>query len=91
MGVVRSAATDPLAADMVRKFLAEGPFMMLARAIGTPDAELRAMLIASHLMGVALLRYILRVEPMASASVDTLAAIAGPVVQRYLTAETDGS
>jgi AcrR family transcriptional regulator len=84
MGVVRSAATDPMAAEMVRKLLAEGPFVVLARAIGTPDADLRAMLIASHVMGLALLRYILRVEPMASASVDTLASMVGPVVQRYL-------
>lgn len=87
MGAVRSAATDPVAAEMVRRLLAEGPFALLARTIGTPDAELRAMLVASHVMGVALLRYILRVEPMASAPIDTLAAMVGPTVQRYLSDE----
>lgn len=87
VGMVRSAATDPLAADMVRRLLAEGPFMMLARAIGTPDAEMRAMLVASHVMGVALLRYILRIEPMASAPPDALATLVGATVQRYLTAD----
>lgn len=84
MGVVRSAATDPEAAAMVRRLLAEGPILALARAIGTPDGELRAMLAASHIMGVALLRYILRIEPLASANIETLARLIGPSVGAYL-------
>lgn len=87
LGAVRSAATDPVAAGMVRRLLAEGPFMALAQAIGAPDGELRAMLAASHVMGVALLRYILRVEPMASADVDTLAHMISPAIQHYLTGD----
>ena len=83
-GMVRSAATDPVAAKMVRQILAEGPFAMLAHRIGAPDAELRAMLVASHVMGVALLRYILEVEPLASAPVDRVAEMVGSTVQRYL-------
>jgi AcrR family transcriptional regulator len=86
MGLVRSAATDPEAAAMVRQLLAEGPVLAMARAIGTPDGELRAMLAASHVMGVALLRYILRVEPLASADVETLAQLIGPSVGTYLVA-----
>jgi AcrR family transcriptional regulator len=87
LGAVRSAATDPVAAGMVRHLLAEGPFMALAQAIGAPDGELRAMLAASHVMGVALLRYILRVEPMASADVETLAHMISPAIQHYLTGD----
>lgn len=86
MGVVRSAATDPVAAEMVRRLLAEGPFTALAHAIGPPDGDLRAMLVASHVMGVALLRYIIHLEPMASAPVHVLAKMVGPTVQRYLEA-----
>ncbi len=44
------------------------------------------MLIASHVMGVALLRYILRVEPLASASIDRVAEMVGPVIEGYLRA-----
>ncbi len=89
MGVVRSAATDPEAAAMVRRLLAEGPVLALAQATGTPDGELRAMLAASHIMGVALLRYILGVEPLASADVETLARLIGPSVGAYLVADSD--
>ncbi|MEA2025835.1 MAG: TetR family transcriptional regulator [Chloroflexota bacterium] len=91
VGLVRSAATDPVASEMLRKLLAEGPFLVLAKAIGTPDAELRAMLIASHVMGVALLRYILGVEPIASVPVETLASTVSPTVQRYLTEDLAGA
>ena len=42
------------------------------------------MLAASHIMGVALLRYILRIEPLASADVETLARLIGPSVGAYL-------
>ena len=89
MGVVRSAATDPEAAAMVRRLLAEGPVLAMARAIGTPDGELRAMLAASHIMGVALLRYILRIEPLASADIETLARLIGPSVGAYLVTGVD--
>lgn len=84
LGLIRSSATDPLAADMARRLFAEGPFMALMEALGEPDAELRATLAAAHLMGVVWLRYILRVEPIASASVETLVATVSPTIQRYL-------
>ena len=55
-------------------------------AMVTPfDAELRVELVASHLMGLAFARYQLKIEPIASTSVEELVAIAGPTMQRYLT------
>ncbi len=88
-GVVRSAATDPLAAEMVRRTLAEGPFALIARHIDAPAAELRAMLVASHIMGVALLRYLLEVEPLASTPRDRVAELVGPIIAGYLTGTED--
>lgn len=48
------------------------------------DRELRAELVASHLLGVALLRYIVRLEPIASVDPETLVAMIGPRIQTYL-------
>jgi hypothetical protein len=45
------------------------------------------MLAASHVMGVALLRYILHIEPVASADIETLVHMIGPAIGRYLTGE----
>ena len=49
-----------------------------------PDAQLRATLVGSQFIGLAIMRYIGHIEPLASASVDDLVAAIGPTVQRYL-------
>lgn len=63
---------------------------ILARATtGLPgDAQevaLRGSLMASQMFGVMFARYILRIEPLASASHDEVTALVAPTVQRYLT------
>jgi hypothetical protein len=57
----------------------------LADAIPDADAQLRAELLVSHLMGMALARHVTRLEPIASTPADTVAAWVGPTLQRYLT------
>jgi AcrR family transcriptional regulator len=85
LGLVRSAVTDPEAAEMLRRVMTEGPLAVISRASGSVDGELRAMLAGSHLIGIVLVRHILRVEPVASADVETLVGLLSPAVQRYLT------
>jgi hypothetical protein len=72
---------------MLRDLLASGPFLALARAIDRPDADLRAALVGSQLVGLALARYVVGVEPLASAPTETVAAAIGPTIQRYLVGE----
>ena len=87
LGIVRSATTDPLAAGMVRRMLAEGPFLALARAIDLPDADIRATLAGTQLIGLAMSRYVIGLEPIASMSPDDLAVAVGPTIGRYLTGD----
>ena len=84
LGVVRSAASDPVAAELLRRILAEGPFAAIARATDRPAADLRATLVGSQLVGLAMARYVVGVEPLASASLETVALAVGPTIQRYL-------
>ncbi len=37
------------------------------------------------MVGVVILRYVVRMEPLASASEDDVVALVGPTIQRYLT------
>jgi AcrR family transcriptional regulator len=90
LGVVRSATTDPIAAAMLRQLLAEGPFLALARAIDLPDATLRATLAGSQLIGLALARYVVAVEPLASVPPEVLVRALAPTVQRYLVGDLTG-
>jgi AcrR family transcriptional regulator len=89
MTVWQSAAIQPLAKKLLHDTLAGPVAQRVASAFGVDDAELRVELVASHMMGLAFARYQLRIEPIASASIDELVAWIGPTVQRYLTQEPD--
>ncbi|MFI5587342.1 TetR family transcriptional regulator [Amycolatopsis sp. NPDC051758] len=83
--LTRSAPTDAQSEALLREFIDREITGRLAALLGTPDAALRAGLVNVQILGLAVARYIVRVEPIASASVDELAATLGPVVQYCLT------
>jgi len=83
--LTRSAPTDAQSEALLREFIDREITGRLAALLGTPDAALRAGLVNVQILGLAVARYIVRVEPIASASVDELAASLGPVVQYCLT------
>ena len=85
MAMLRSALTNETAMDMMRDLLVREVFGPITEALGVPDAQLRATLVGSQLLGLAVMRYVGRIEPLASASVDELVAAIGPTLQRYLT------
>jgi AcrR family transcriptional regulator len=79
--VLRSASTQ---ADLLREFLERQILVRLTPAIDAPDAELRATAVASQVLGLVFLRYVLRVEPLASAGHDEVVALIAPTIQRYV-------
>jgi len=89
IGLLRSAVTDEQAATLLREFAVRELFGRVAAALGTPDAELRANLVFSQIFGLAVARYILRIEPLASTPGELVAAAVGPTVQRYITGDLD--
>jgi AcrR family transcriptional regulator len=87
-GLLRSALTSDRAAAMLREFVTETILVQVAGAADGHDDQdiaLRASLVASHMIGLALTRYVLRFGPMAAAQPDELAAAVGPAIDRYLT------
>ena len=91
MAMLRSVISNEQAAALVRRLLVKEIFTPIATTLGVPDAELRATLAGSQFIGLALMRYIGRVEPLASADVETLAKAIGPTIQRYLTGDMGGT
>jgi AcrR family transcriptional regulator len=87
LALIRSAVGDERAAAMLREFITEEVLGPIAARLGSPDARLRATLAGAQLIGLAMARYIVRVEPLASAPADQVAAAVGPTVQQYLTGE----
>jgi AcrR family transcriptional regulator len=87
LALMRSAVSEERAAAMLREFITEEILGRIARQLGTPDATLRTSLVASQLVGLIMSRYVLRVEPLASARAEVLVAAVGPTLQRYLTGD----
>jgi AcrR family transcriptional regulator len=85
VGVIRSVLSNEQATEMFRGFLAREIVGRVAAELGTPDAELRATLTASQLVGLAMVRYVVKVEPLASADPEVVIARVAPTLQRYLT------
>ncbi|MGH3345979.1 MAG: TetR family transcriptional regulator [Nocardioides sp.] len=56
----------------------------LADAMGVDRPEHRMPLVASQVIGLILLRYVLRVEPLASMPSEHVVATYAPTIQRYL-------
>jgi AcrR family transcriptional regulator len=83
-GMIRAAASDPDAAAVLRDVLNERIFEPLAEALGSDDAQLRANLASSQMVGIVMARYVIAIEPLASAEDETIAAAIAPTIQRYL-------
>ncbi|TMC12238.1 MAG: TetR/AcrR family transcriptional regulator [Chloroflexi bacterium] len=84
LAVLRSAMNDEGFARLLMEFLVTRLFRHVADLIEGPDRELRVELCAGHLLGVAIMRHVLRAEPVASASIDQLVGRVGPVLEGYL-------
>ena len=91
IAMVRSAMTNDVAQMMVREYLGRRVFGPITAALDVPDANLRATLVGSQFIGLAMMRYVVGFEPMASASVDEIVAAVGPTVQRYLSGDLEGT
>ncbi|QEU92695.1 TetR/AcrR family transcriptional regulator [Streptomyces kanamyceticus] len=85
LAIVRSAMNNDTAAAVFRRLIAAQLLSRIAGRLDLPDAELRAELAAAQLVGVAMLRYVIKVEPLASADVEQIVARVAPVVQGHLT------
>ncbi|QEV19466.1 TetR/AcrR family transcriptional regulator [Streptomyces alboniger] len=85
LAIVRSAVNNDTAAAVFRRLIAAQLLGRIARRLELPDAELRAELAAAQLVGIAMLRYVIKVEPLASADMEQIVARVAPVVQGHLT------
>ncbi|MEU0251486.1 TetR family transcriptional regulator [Streptomyces sp. NPDC006184] len=86
LAIVRSAVDNDTAAAVFRRLIAAQLMRRIAATLDLPDAELRAELAAAQLVGTAMMRYVIRLEPLASADLEQLVVRLAPVVQHHLTA-----
>ncbi|MFR9777820.1 TetR family transcriptional regulator [Micromonospora sp. MS34] len=87
VALFRSAVSNEWTARLLREFLATQVLRRVLDQLDVDPAELplRGALVGTQMAGLAMMRYVIRLEPVASADRETLVAAIGPTIQRYLT------
>ncbi|WP_030489003.1 TetR family transcriptional regulator [Micromonospora chokoriensis] len=87
VALLRSAVSNEWTARLLREFITTQVLRRVLENLDVDPAELplRGSLVATQMIGLALMRHVVRLEPVASADLETLVATVGPTIQRYLT------
>ena len=82
--LLRNCLTHPSAAKVMRDEVMCDRAAAVASRIEAPDAELRAALFGAVMMGLGMARYLLELEPLASASREDIERLLGPALSALL-------
>lgn len=85
LAIMRSALTHEAAAKVLRTFVLRRLLERIAEELDVPNPTFRAELAASHMIGIAFLRYVIKADPLASADSEEIVKMVAPTLQRYLT------
>jgi AcrR family transcriptional regulator len=85
VALLRAALTQEATAPLFRDFLTKRWIGPLADGLGLDHPELRTSLASAQLVGLGIIRYVMRFEPMASMDSDAVVALLAPALQRSLT------
>ncbi|WP_431913652.1 TetR family transcriptional regulator [Nonomuraea jabiensis] len=83
LALIRSAMTNEQAVTMVREFFTNALLYQVADRMGVPHLRIEAAF--AQMFGAVMARYVIRLEPMASAGHDELVEVLAPTIQRYFT------
>lgn len=86
VALMRSAVSNEWTARLLREFVTTQMIRHVVPKLTTDPAEapLRASLVASQMAGLAMVRYVLKLEPLASAPAEVVVAAVAPNIQRYV-------
>jgi AcrR family transcriptional regulator len=82
LALLRSVMTHEEATRMLRQFLERAVVERAADSLGIPRLRLAAA--AAQVMGLALARYVIGVEPLATADEEEIVELVAPVIQYYV-------
>jgi AcrR family transcriptional regulator len=87
--LIQSVAGHEDAARMLREFIKNVMVVPVVSVVAPDQPDLRGALVGSQIVGLGMVRYVLRLEPLASADHATVVAAVAPNLQRYLTGPLD--
>jgi AcrR family transcriptional regulator len=84
LAVVRAATSEPEATRLLRDRITAELLQPVAAQIAADHADYRASLVMMHVLGLAMARYVVRVEPLASLPAESVVADLAPRLQACL-------
>jgi AcrR family transcriptional regulator len=88
VSMVRGGASAAALTKSLQDYLDTTVIDRVVSAVGVPDARMRVALISSYLIGIAAGRYVVRIEPLASASEEYVVRLVAPTIQALLDPRT---
>jgi AcrR family transcriptional regulator len=82
--VMQIAGNEPAIREKLRQIIQRSMMGPSAQALSENERALRSGLIAAQLMGLAFMRFVWKIEPLASLDDDAIVAAIAPTIQRYL-------
>ena len=84
ISLIRAAAAEPFAAAQLRELLERQVLAVVAKRLAVDNAELRAALVMTQMVGLLMARHVISVEALAETDRDELIKAIAPTIQRYL-------
>jgi hypothetical protein len=88
--VLQTAAHEPTTREKLRMIVERSLMGVSQLGDDERDRQVRSGLISSQMMGFALMRYVWKIEPVASMSQDEVLAAMSPNLQRYIEGDLSG-
>ena len=85
--VLQTAAHEPTTREKLRRVVESNLMGVSQLGVDERDRLVRSGLISSQIMGLAMMRYVWKIEPLASMSDDEIVAAVAPNLQRYIEGE----
>jgi hypothetical protein len=82
--VLQTAAHEPSTREKLRAIVERSLMGVALLGVDERDRLVRSGLISSQIMGLAMMRYVWKIEPIASMSDDEVVTAVGPNLQRYV-------
>jgi AcrR family transcriptional regulator len=87
LSLIRAALSEPEAVSLLRDVLTRQVLLPIAEHLDAGDAEFRASLVMSQIVGMILARYIVALEPLAMRAPGEIIAALAQTFQQYLTGD----
>ena len=84
LALVRGSVSNARAGKLFYALVNRVVLNPVARAMGVETSAIKVELVGSQLIGLAMIRYVLKVEPIASLSVDELVPLMAPPLREAL-------